>query len=182
MIDDYQYQSTPIPKRQEGPFGFGGRPSEGSRGFNASVSDAGPGLSGDQYFSGNGGSFVTGPQGPQGPQGEPGPLIDGAFGDMLYNDGSSWVPLAGANDDSILRMKYGTPPQWRPAPIGAGIVYQTDTDDLNALQGFTYGDMLYWDTNNWTIIPAPSSEGISVLASSGGTPYWIATESCDTPP
>jgi hypothetical protein len=179
MIDDYQYKSTPLTPKNEGLFGFGGKPGEGSRGFSSTIVDAGPG-------SGSSGNIglqgIQGIQGIEGQQGPPGPLIDGQFGDMLYHNGVSWVTLPGANDRSILRMQLGTPPQWRPAPIGAGIVYQTDTDDLEALAGFTYGDMLFWDTNNWSIIPAAAGDGISVLASSGGTPYWIQTESCDAPP
>jgi hypothetical protein len=175
MIDEYQYQPTPLAPINQGLFGFGGKPNEGSRGFGGSVVDAGANTTGSN------GAGSDGAQGPPGEPGEPGLLVDGQFGDMLYHNGSSWVVLPGANDHSILRMRLGTPPQWRPAPIGAGIVYQTDTDDLEALAGFTYGDMLFWDTNNWSIIPAASGAGIHILASSGGTPYWIQTESCDSP-
>jgi hypothetical protein len=100
---------------------------------------------------------------------------------MAYHNGFGWVTFNGVEDTSILKMQSRIP-RWRPGPRGAGIVYQTDTEDLESLAGSTYGDMLFWDTNNWSIIPAASGEGIFVLASSGGTPYWIETESCDTPP
>jgi hypothetical protein len=178
MIDDYQYQSNPLPPKNEGLFGFGGKANEGSRGFSGSIVDAGSGTA-----SSNGSQGPQGPQGIQGLPGDPGLLVNGVLGDMLYHNGTTWVTLSSSSESRILRIGGGyTTPQWRPAPIGAGIVYQTDTDDLEALAGFTYGDMLFWDTNNWSIIPAAEGEGTFVLASNGGTPYWIQTEACDTPP
>ena len=157
-------------------FGFGGRPNEGSRGFSGSIIDDGS--------SSGGGNGNQGPQGPQGIQGEPGgsgTLPDGTLGDMLYHDGTTWVTLSNSTTESrILRIGGDyTTPQWRPAPIGQGIVYQTNTDDLESLAGDNYGDMLFWNTTNWIIIPAASGVGTFVLASNNGTPYWLATESCD---
>jgi hypothetical protein len=179
MSDDYQYQSTVLPAKNGGLFGLGGRPNEGSAGFSGSIIDGGSGANGA-----NGDPGLQGVQGLQGPPGEPGLLVDGVLGDMLYHNGYNWVTLSNSTMESRILRTGGiyTTPQWRPAPIGAGIVYQTDTDDLEALAGFTYGDMLFWDTNNWAIIPAAEGEGTFVLASNGGTPYWIPTESCDTPP
>jgi hypothetical protein len=191
MIDDYQYQPSPLAKKNEGLFGLGGKPDQGSRGFSSSIVDAGPGnqissSTGTQGLTGPigpaGAVGPTGPTGPIGPIGPAGPLINGVSGDMLYHDGTGWVAFTGVEGTSILKMESRVP-RWRPGPIGAGIVYQTDTEDLEALAGSNYGDMLFWDTNNWSIIPAASGEGIHVLASSGGTPYWIQTKSCDiTPP
>jgi hypothetical protein len=176
MTDDYQYQSTVLPAKNEGLFGLGGKPNEGSRGFGGSIVDGGSGANGA-----NGDPGLQGVQGIQGPPGESGLLVDGKAGDMLYHNGYEWVTFNGVEDTSILKMQSRIP-RWRPGPRGAGIVYQTDTEDLEALAGFTYGDMLFWDTNNWSIIPAASGEGTFVLASNGGTPYWIETESCDTQP
>ena len=175
MTDEYQYQPTPLAPINQGLFGFGGKPNEGSRGFGGSVVDAGANTAGSN------GAGLDGAQGLPGEPGEPGLLVDGQFGDMLYHNGSSWVTFNGVEDTSILKMQSRIP-RWRPGPRGAGIVYQTDTEDLESLAGSTYGDMLFWDTNNWSIIPAASGEGTFVLASNGGTPYWIETESCDTPP
>jgi hypothetical protein len=67
MRDDYQYQPQPLPPKNEGLFGYGGKPNEGSRGFQGQIVDYGGTPGGD----GGGGS--EGPQGPQGPQGPEGP-------------------------------------------------------------------------------------------------------------
>ncbi len=41
MIDDYQYQPQPLPPKNEGLFGYGGKPNEGSRGFQGDIVDYG---------------------------------------------------------------------------------------------------------------------------------------------
>ena len=87
MIDDYQYQTQALSPKNEGLFGYGGKPNEGSRGFQGDIVDYG----GTGGTGGTGGE--QGPQGPQGPQGEPGPLIDGVQGDMLYHNGTDWTTL-----------------------------------------------------------------------------------------
>jgi hypothetical protein len=179
MIDDYQYIASQLTPKNEGPFGLGGKPNEGSRGFSGITADS-QSLADSSSFN----PSLQGPQGPQGPQGAEGPegpLIDGNLGDMLYHDGSTWVPFGGVGETSILKMEDYVP-GWRPGPIGAGLVYQTDTEDFEVLRGSSYGDMLFWDGSGWSIVPAASGEEIHVLASSGGTPYWIQTEACDASP
>ena len=51
---------------------------------------------------------------------------------------------------------------------------------LRLRPGTAVGDLAYWDGENWTPLAPPSGAGIHVLASNGGTPYWLGTESCDT--
>jgi hypothetical protein len=198
MTDDYQYQSTVLPEKNKGLFGLGGRPNEGSAGFGGSIIDGGSGANGA-----NGDPGIQGVQGIQGPPGEPGLLVDGELGDMLYHNGYEWVAFGGTSDDGLLRME-GKSPSWFLTSSNGIVVSNGETNQFEILpnepnsvlktndsnelfwryfpDGNSYGDMLFWDTSGWSIIPAASGEGTFVLASNGGTPYWIATESCDTPP
>lgn len=83
-MDDYQYQPQQLPPKNEGLFGFGGKPNEGSRGFEGSIVDYGT------SSSGGGLEGPPGPEGPAGPAGS-GSLADGVYGDILYYDGNDWV-------------------------------------------------------------------------------------------
>lgn len=74
MTDDYQYQPQQLPPKNEGLFGYGGKPNEGSRGFQGQVVDFGGGVGGG---GGGGGGGIQGPQGPQGPEGPQGPRGQG---------------------------------------------------------------------------------------------------------
>ena len=49
---------------------------------------------------------------------------------------------------------------------------------LRILGGNTAGDLAVWDGTNWVPLSPPSG-GLHVLASSGGTPFWLETEACD---
>ena len=204
MIDDYKYTPTPLPSKNSGPFGLGGKPNEGSRGFSGNVVDAGPGLAGNPNLGGNfqaaaafeGAGIVGG----IGATGATGPLVSGNSGDMLYHNGSTWVPFAGVDEQGLLRMSSKIP-SWFQAGNNGILTSNGNTNQFEILSnlansilgtnssnelvwkseipdGYTYGDMLFWDGVGWSIISAPSSAGISVLASSGGTPYWIETQDC----
>jgi hypothetical protein len=45
--------------------------------------------------------------------------------------------------------------------------------------GENVGDLLYWDSEAWVILPPPSGTDTKVLASNGGVPYWLGTEECE---
>jgi hypothetical protein len=198
MIDDYQYIASQLTPKNEGPFGFGGKPNEGSRGFSGIIVDSGS-LTDPSSFN----PSLQGPQGPQGPQGAEGPegpLIGGNLGDMLYHDGSDWVTFGGTSNDGLLRMEQNSP-SWFLTSSNGIVVSNGETNQFEILQnapnsvlktndsnelfwqyfpdGNDYGDMLFWNGSGWSIIQAASGGGIHVLASSGGTPYWIQTEACD---
>ncbi len=86
MIDDYQYTPSPLPPKNEGYFGFGGQPSEGSAGLMASTNAVGGG-------GGGGGQGPMGPMGPRGPAG-PGILAPPATGTYILGsiDGTvQWI-------------------------------------------------------------------------------------------
>jgi hypothetical protein len=68
MTDEYQYQPTPLSSKNQGLFGLGGKPNEGSRGFGGSVVDAGA--------NNISGSNTPGSDGTQGQPGDPGLLVD----------------------------------------------------------------------------------------------------------
>jgi hypothetical protein len=50
---------------------------------------------------------------------------------------------------------------------------------LRLKRGTTAGQLAYWDGSDWAPLSLPGSGRIHVLASNGGVPYWIETESCD---
>jgi len=50
---------------------------------------------------------------------------------------------------------------------------------LRLKPGTSVGQLAYWDGSNWLSLPLPGNGGIHVLASRGGTPYWLETEECD---
>jgi hypothetical protein len=173
MIDNYTYQPKKIPETNSGTFGLGGKPNEGSRGLASSSIDSGSigggGGGGDPFL-------IPGPQGPQGNNGANGaagatgatgaigidPTINGV---VVSNGDTNKFEILGNAPNSILSTNNSNELYWQGFP-----------------NGNNYGDMLFWDGSAWSIVSAASSTGISVLASSGGTPYWIETESCDTPP
>lgn len=81
MKDDYKYQPQPLPLKNEGLFGFGGKPSEGSRGFQGSITDV-------QGGGGGGGGI----QGPPGPPGRPGNIdLPSGTGVLGIKDGVLFV-------------------------------------------------------------------------------------------
>lgn len=43
--------------------------------------------------------------------------------------------------------------------------------------GTQIGSIAYWDGNDYVPLNPPGG-GLSVLASSGGTPFWLTTEDC----
>jgi hypothetical protein len=202
MIDDYQYQSTPLAPKNEGLFGLGGQPSEGVRGFTGQTYDFG-----SNVISSNN-SFTGGAAGAGGfGDGSPGsyvPLPDGIYGDMLYHNGSDWVVFNRPSSDGVLSIVAGNPTwitsnrngsiiyydsnleAWLtiPAPLDENgtYVFKYTQGLLNWGSGFpdgiNYGDILYWDGASWVTLSAPNDGTTYVLASTGGTPYWIATEEC----
>lgn len=204
MIDDYKYESSPLPAKNEGLFGLGGKPNEGSRGLAGSIIDYG------------GGGSVYDPRDGGGGEGGGGDtytneyyltLPDGINGNILYYDGGDWRALGnpgsggvlinspsgglawrlGISNNSILYFD-GTQNQWSslPAPpwsyqdkylvIQGGNLTWGD----GIPRGFSYGDMLYWDGVNWNILSPPPSGADYVLAINGGTPYWKETTECQT--
>lgn len=186
----------------EGSRGFGGTLIDsGSVGVSG---DGGGGLDGRNGDPGQDGlTGATGPNGGTGATGATGFLIDGQQGDMAYHNGSSWVTFAGTSFPALLLGENLSPSWFRPTETGI-LTSNTQTTEFSILpnasnsilktdnsnqliwqyfpDGNTFGDMLFWNGANWAIVPAASGSGISVLASNGGTPYWIETESCDTPP
>jgi hypothetical protein len=44
--------------------------------------------------------------------------------------------------------------------------------------GQSEGDLAYWSGTDWVPLSPPSG-GLHVLASSGGTPFWLETEACE---
>jgi hypothetical protein len=151
MTDDYQYQPQPLPPKNEGLFGYGGKPNEGSRGFQGDVVDyGGPrGIIGSNVEQ----------QGPQGPPGEPGPLIDGVQGDMLYHDGTDWVTFSKPATDGILSIVAGVP------------TWITTSNN---------GSLIYYDgnLNSWLTIPAPTGPETYVLGFKDNLLEWLQTTDC----
>jgi len=45
--------------------------------------------------------------------------------------------------------------------------------------GENVGDLLYWDSEAWVILPPPSGSDLRVLATNGSVPFWLGTEECD---
>ena len=166
MIDDYKYTPSPLAEKNEGPFGFGGRPMEGSRGFSGAIVDSGPNFTMPpiEPFTFPPGSFgQQGAQGPPGPPGATGPLVNGNLGDMLYHNGSTWVGFGKPNTGGILTMDSGIP-NWV-------------TTNRN-------GSLIYYDGNlgSWFPIPAPIGSETYVLGFKNNLLEWLQTTDCDTPP
>ena len=153
MMDNYQYQSQPLPPKNEGLFGFGGKPSEGSRGFEGSIVDY-AGVNGAQ-----GGGFSGGMQGPQGIQGPPGELVPGDQGDMLYYDGVDWITFAKPTTDGVLSIIAGVP------------TWITTSNN---------GSLIYYDgnLNSWLTIPAPTGPETYVLGFKNNVLEWLQTTDC----
>ena len=151
MIDDYQYQPQPLPPKNEGLFGYGGKPNEGSRGFQGDIVDYGG-------TGGGGGLGQEGQQGPQGPQGPPGTLVNGVQGDMLYHNGTDWVTFSKPLSDGILTITAGVP-SW--------IVASTKS-------------LIFYDPSlaNWSTLGAPANTGTFVLGYVDGVLEWMQTTDC----
>lgn len=152
MTDDYQYQPQPLPPKNEGLFGFGGKPNEGSRGFQGSITD----YAGVNGVQGGGSDGLGG--GVQGPQGPPGELVPGDQGDMLYYDGVDWITFAKPLTDGILTITDGVP-SWIVASTKSLIFYDPDL-------------------GNWTTLGAPASTGTFVLGYVDGALEWMQTTDC----
>ena len=152
MTDDYQYQAQPLPPKNEGLFGFGGKPNEGSRGFQGSITDY-AGVNAVQ-----GGGSDGGGGGVQGPQGPPGELVPGDQGDMLYYDGVDWITFPKPATDGILTITAGVP-SW--------IVASTKS-------------LLFYDSEDgvWSTLGAPASTGTFVLGYVDGVLEWMQTTDC----
>jgi hypothetical protein len=165
MTDDYQYQPQQLPPKNEGLFGYGGKPNEGSRGFQGQIVDYG-GNGGGGGDDGGGGiqgpqgpQGPEGPQGPQGPQGPVGPLIDGVDGDMLYYGATGWKTFSKPNTDGVLSIVEGVP-TWI-------------TTSRN-------GSLIYYDgnLNSWLTIPAPTGSETYVLGFKDNVLEWLQTTDC----
>lgn len=148
MIDDYQYQPQPLPPKNEGLFGYGGKPNEGSRGFQGDIVD----------YGGTGGGGGLGQEGPQGPQGPPGTLVNGVQGDMLYHNGTSWVTFSKPATDGILTITAGVP-NWIVASTKSLLFY--DSED-----------------GVWSTLGAPANTGTFVLGYVDGVLEWMQTTDC----
>ena len=156
MIDDYQYQPQSLPPKNEGLFGYGGKPNEGSRGFQGQIVDFGGGVGGGGVGGGGG---IQGPQGPEGPQGPAGPFISGVEGDMLYYGASGWQTFSKPNTDGVLSI-VGSVPTWI-------------TTNNN-------GSLIYYDgnLNSWLTIPAPTGSETYVLGFKDNVLEWLQTTDC----
>lgn len=152
MIDDYQYQPKLLPQKNEGLFGFGGKPNEGSRGFQGSITD----YAGVNGVQGGGSDGMGG--GIQGPQGPPGELVPGDQGDMLYYDGVDWITFHKPLTDGILTITDGVP-NWIVASTKSLIFYDPDLAV-------------------WTTLGAPASTGTFVLGYVDGVLEWMQTTDC----
>jgi hypothetical protein len=184
MIDEYKYSPKEIPKTNEGTFGLGGKPNEGSRGLAGTLIDSGS-------VGGGGGSGNDGIIGPQGPAGLNG--LDGQNGTNGTNGVNGVTGATGATG------AIGIEPTINGVVVSNGDTNQFEilgnvqnsilsTNSSNELywqefpNGNSNGDMLVWAAGQWALLPPPSGSGIHVLSSTGGIPTWLATESCDTPP
>jgi hypothetical protein len=156
MTDDYQYQPQPLPLKNEGLFGYGGKPSEGSRGFQGSVTDY-AGVNGVQ----GGGSDLLG-GGIQGPPGPPGELVPGNQGDMLYNDGTDWLTFAKPPTDGVLSITNGIP-NWITTNRNGSLIYYNG------------------DLGVWVPLPAPLGSETYVLGFKNNALEWMQTTDCDEP-
>jgi hypothetical protein len=158
MTDDYQYQPQQLPPKNEGLFGYGGKPNEGSRGFQGQIVDYG-GNGGGGGDDGGGGiqgpQGPQGPEGPQGPQGPVGPLIDGVEGDMLYYGASGWKTFSKPNADGTLTIMSGIP-SW-----------------ITGING-----VLIHDDSGEPTLRIPPGTGTYVLGSVDGVISWIQTTDC----
>jgi hypothetical protein len=160
MIDDYQYKPTPLSPKNQGLFGFGGQPNEGSRGFVSSIEDAGPSRRGGNDFGG--GSENNPYSGSAGVQQSYDPFPDAVGGDILYYNGDKWVTLNKPSSDGILSI-VGNTPTWI-------------TTNRN-------GSLIYYDENleSWLTIPAPTGSETYVLGFKDSVLQWIQTTDCDQP-
>lgn len=50
---------------------------------------------------------------------------------------------------------------------------------LRVQGGQSTGDIAVWSGTDWVPLSPPGGGGVFVLASSGGAPYWLATEECE---
>jgi hypothetical protein len=110
-MDDYKYQTLDLPNKNNGLFGYGGKPNGNGAGFSGRVIDSsdvygGLGLNGSEGLKGEDGA--TGATGafPQNPQ----------KGDILYHNGNTWVELSAPTRDGILTINNKVP-TWTLAPL-----------------------------------------------------------------
>lgn len=161
MTDDYQYKSTPLSPKNEGLFGLGGKPNEGSRGFGSSITDYGPSNSSSRDGGGNYGAESNPYSNSSGIQQSFDPLPDAIDGDMLYYSGAikSWVTLEKPASDGILSI-VGSKPTWITANRN--------------------GSLIYYDgnLNSWLTIPAPTGQETYVLGYKNQVLEWIETTDC----
>jgi len=95
--------------------------------------------------------------------------------DLLYWDPASgengaWVPLkVQGTAENPLSLTYN----------GNSLIWSQTSSIPNADQG----DILYWSGSasdgKWSVLSAPSVDGISVLIHTNGVPQWARTASCN---
>ncbi|MFN9114330.1 MAG: hypothetical protein ACK5XN_30070, partial [Bacteroidota bacterium] len=182
----YAVNGVPGPAGPQGPAGVPGvqgpagpQGPAGQNGANGAPGPAGQdGAVGPQGPEGPQGP--AGPEGPQGPPGAAGTFIQGsAPGQMLYWDGSAWLPVQPGSTGLILTFCDGVP-TWGPCPNKVPVLTTKAISCVNAVSSTGGGEVLLdggsaviarglcWSTNPQpTIADSVSTDGtgLGVFAS-----------------
>jgi hypothetical protein len=200
MIDDYQYRSTQLPGIPEGPFGYGGKSEAGFGSKAGSNYDVpGNGLSFPPTLppidSGGGGGGGGGYFPPDGLDYDLFAYLGGAWrrfprpiaSSLLLNGPTGLQWKTGGGNNYTLYFD-GTDNTWKTlsGPVSGSnpkVLSVIDNvisweESASIPQGYSFGDMLYWNGASWVPLSAATGTGTYVLASNGGTPYWLETEEC----
>jgi hypothetical protein len=89
-MNDYQYKTLKLPQKNQGLFGYGGKPNKNGIGFTGRVIDSSGG------FAGGSGGGIEGPVGPDGERGATGevvPLPTYSDRGILWYNGEEWEAL-----------------------------------------------------------------------------------------
>lgn len=163
MIDDYQYNTLNLPKKNEGLFGYGGKPNKNGIGYSGKVIDSSDAIS----VAGIGDIGQIGQVGEKGATGASGALPSGIEDrGMLYYDGSNWKPL---KFPVILNFYLG----YHILQFKANIHY---------IQGF-YGPGIFgysFSSNSWGMLGSDlgGSNAFLFLVSDGGALRSMAAYEC----
>lgn len=164
MIDDYKYNTLNLPKKNEGLFGYGGKPNRNGIGFSGKVIDSSDAIS----VAGIGNIGPIGPDGEKGATGASGDLPSGIEDrGMLYYDGSNWTSL-----------KFPVIPGFY---LGRNILQfnMNGSGILDYNQPFLGGTLFGYRTeyNSWACVPS-ISEDQTFLVSDGGVLRSMAAYEC----
>ena len=83
-MNDYQYKTLKLPQKNQGLFGYGGKPNKNGIGFTGRVIDSSGG------FAGGSGGGIEGPIGPDGEQGATGKDVPLPESGLSYDRGILW--------------------------------------------------------------------------------------------